>query len=143
MKVELRNFEFYPRLSEETNAFNADLWIDGKKVGTAENDGKGGMNRLYFQDRKAEEAFNAFCQSQPDEQTEYGPLPVNADYYISRLVDQKIQQDQIREWNRASVVFRLPYDKQGTYHTIPHKGARQIVVNAIKARYPEAEIVEA
>ena len=43
MKVELKKLAIYPRLSEETTAFNADLWIDGVKVGSAKNDGHGGM----------------------------------------------------------------------------------------------------
>ena len=34
MKVELKKLAIYPRLSEETTAFNADLWVDGVKVGS-------------------------------------------------------------------------------------------------------------
>jgi hypothetical protein len=43
MEVELKKLAIYPRLSEETTAFAADLWIDGAKVGYAKNDGHGGM----------------------------------------------------------------------------------------------------
>src|SRR3972149_5431468 len=43
MKVELKKLAIYPRMSEETTAFAADLWIDGVKVGHAKNDGHGGM----------------------------------------------------------------------------------------------------
>lgn len=44
MKIELRKLAIYPRLSQETTAFAADLWIDGAKVGHARNDGRGGMS---------------------------------------------------------------------------------------------------
>jgi len=42
MKVELRKLAIYPRMSQETTAFAADLWIDGAKVGYAKNEGHGG-----------------------------------------------------------------------------------------------------
>lgn len=40
--ISLENFEFYERMSEETNAFSADLVLDGINVGDCSNDGKGG-----------------------------------------------------------------------------------------------------
>ena len=40
--ISLENFEFYERMSEETNAFSADLVLNGEKVGDCSNDGRGG-----------------------------------------------------------------------------------------------------
>jgi hypothetical protein len=40
--ISLENFEYYERMSEETNAFSADLVLDGEKVGDCSNDGRGG-----------------------------------------------------------------------------------------------------
>lgn len=42
MKIELRKVEYSARLSQETAAFAADIWIDGFKEGEARNDGHGG-----------------------------------------------------------------------------------------------------
>lgn len=42
MKVELRAIKVYDRLSEETTAFTAVIYADGKRVGDAKNDGHGG-----------------------------------------------------------------------------------------------------
>lgn len=42
MNIELKRFTTNARLSQETTAFAADVWIDGKKVGSAQNDGQGG-----------------------------------------------------------------------------------------------------
>jgi len=42
MKIELKKISFNERMSEETNCFVADLYINGKKVGYAENRGTGG-----------------------------------------------------------------------------------------------------
>ena len=42
MKIELKNFKFYDRLSKGTYCFQANIWVDGVKCGTAENRGIGG-----------------------------------------------------------------------------------------------------
>ena len=42
MKIELKNFKFYDKLSEETYCFQANIWVDGVKCGTTENRGIGG-----------------------------------------------------------------------------------------------------
>jgi hypothetical protein len=57
MKLELRKLAIYPRMSEETTAFAADLWIDDAKVGHAKNDGRGGMTFVSWavpQERRRE-----------------------------------------------------------------------------------------
>ena len=44
MRIELKNVKIYAGLSEETVAFNASVYVDGKKVGDAKNTGHGGSN---------------------------------------------------------------------------------------------------
>ena len=44
MEITLKNVKTYAGLSEETIAFNASVYIDGKKVGDAKNNGQGGSN---------------------------------------------------------------------------------------------------
>jgi len=47
MKIELKRVTYNSRLSEETAAFAADLWINGKKRGDVLNDGHGGPDRIH------------------------------------------------------------------------------------------------
>lgn len=42
MKIELKNIKFSEALSEETNAFVADVYVNEQKVAYAKNDGHGG-----------------------------------------------------------------------------------------------------
>ena len=42
MRIELRKVEYSARLSEETAAFGAEIWIDGQRAGHARNQGQGG-----------------------------------------------------------------------------------------------------
>ena len=46
MKIELRNVAYSTALSEETSNFHADIWIDGKKEGYAQNHGTGGATTV-------------------------------------------------------------------------------------------------
>ena len=47
MNIELKNVKIYAGLSEETIAFNASVYIDGKKVGEAKNSGHGEIGRAH------------------------------------------------------------------------------------------------
>jgi hypothetical protein len=51
MKIELKNVKFSEHLSEETNAFTADIYINGVKAGYAKNSGHGGCTdcRAHFE----------------------------------------------------------------------------------------------
>lgn len=50
LSIELVNFEHYPRMSEETNAFVADIMVNGKVVGECKNEGRGGCASYYGSD---------------------------------------------------------------------------------------------
>jgi hypothetical protein len=49
MKIELKNFRFYDRLSEETLAFVGNIWVNGVKCGQAQNSGKGGCSSYWHE----------------------------------------------------------------------------------------------
>jgi len=69
MKIELKNLKISKALSQETLAFTANLYIDGKKVAVASNSGQGGGSYATFTDSAARLAFQAHCKSlgKPDE----------------------------------------------------------------------------
>jgi hypothetical protein len=72
MKIELKKIQFSERMSEETNCFVADLYINGRKVGYCKNDGRGGCtdyrgntkedNEII---REAEEYFKSLPKVKP------------------------------------------------------------------------------
>lgn len=49
--IELKNVKIAKHLSEETTAFTASVWLDGRRVGTTRNDGRGGPNELQVGER--------------------------------------------------------------------------------------------
>ena len=66
--VQLRNVKVSHHMSEETTAFTATLYINGKRVAYVKNAGQGGDNYPRFIDRDVEQAFHAMCKSLPPQQ---------------------------------------------------------------------------
>lgn len=69
MELQLKRVSFSERLSQETNAFAADLWFKGKKVGYVENDGHGGCTNVQPYGLETMEAFKqaeAYAQTLPE-----------------------------------------------------------------------------
>lgn len=97
MKVELKSFKWFPSMSEETNAFTANVVINGKKVGTARNDGHGGMTDLHFSDPQIGKDFSAWALAQPPSVSEHGTLEMTADFFIDLLVDALIETQELKK----------------------------------------------
>jgi hypothetical protein len=68
MTIELKNVKVAHHMSEETTAFTATLYINGKKAAHVKNDGRGGDNHPWFLDRELEKDFHEFCKSLPPRQ---------------------------------------------------------------------------
>lgn len=68
MKIELKKISFSERMSEETNCFVADIYINGKKAGYCKNDGRGGCTE-YHGNTKADNVLIAkvekYCKTLP------------------------------------------------------------------------------
>ena len=70
MKLELKNIKFYESMSEETNCFQADLFINGKKIADVKNQGQGGPTDYRVLDFKNQQILRdaeAFCLTFPKE----------------------------------------------------------------------------
>jgi hypothetical protein len=67
MQIELKNFRFYDRLSEETLCFVGNIWVNGVKCGYAENSGKGGCCSYHHEgtalSRELIADAEGFCES--------------------------------------------------------------------------------
>lgn len=72
MKIEVKNIKFYEKLSEETNCFTADVFINGTKVAYAKNDGQGGSTFYQSYDPKYRpllEEAEAYAKTLPEKTT--------------------------------------------------------------------------
>jgi len=50
-------------MSEETICFSASLFLDGKKIGEASNEGQGGCTFIHYVDANAKATLEAFAKS--------------------------------------------------------------------------------
>jgi len=68
MKIELKKISFNERMSEETNCFVADLYINGKNVGECRNEGHGGCTWCRGNSKEANVLIaeaEAYCKTLP------------------------------------------------------------------------------
>jgi hypothetical protein len=119
MDIKLKNIHVDLRLSEETNAFTADLYINGKNVGTAMNSGQGGMTTCRAKDLKEMELIREaeiWCKQLPpevdrDDDGSTHSYSISLDYYLDRIVDEhlaKREQARFEKLMVNSIIFGIP-----------------------------------
>jgi hypothetical protein len=99
MKIELKNIKFSEALSEETNAFVADVYINNVKVAYAKNDGHGGCTFYHAYEGKRELVKEAeeFCLGLPPIKAYSTELPMNLEFKIDLLLEDWLKvKDQKR-----------------------------------------------
>jgi hypothetical protein len=88
VKIELKRFTTNARLSQETTAFAADVWVDGKKVGTAENDGRGGCTMVHL-DRSVRDAVETHGKTLVSAEYKFVG---GAEWIVDQLVETELQK---------------------------------------------------
>jgi hypothetical protein len=124
MKGELRRVKVAKNMSEETTAFTAQLWVDGGHIADVRNDGRGGANHLMpvgtFKNPAGNtlhriRAFEAWCDAQPPHQSEYGPLEMTADYYVTLMLEDYEEERWLKRLCKKKTIVRLEGAKAGDF----------------------------
>ena len=89
MQIELKRFTTNARLSQETTAFAADVWVDGKKAGTAENDGRGGCTLVHLDPSVRNQVET---HGKPLVPPEYKNFVGGAEWIVDQLVEAELQK---------------------------------------------------
>jgi hypothetical protein len=90
MKIELKKISFSERMSEETNCFVADLYINGKRVGECKNDGRGGCTNYYGTEKYHSDIIKeaeAYCKTLP--KVKYGDM--EWEQSLEGVIDQLLE----------------------------------------------------
>ena len=110
MKIELKKVQFFARMSEETNAFVANIYIDGKLAGDAKNEGMGGNTHVRI-NPEMRVAFEAYIKTLPDKVYPAHPemgikesfsVKMSDEGLIDGLFDEWLKQDDERK-QKASI----------------------------------------
>jgi len=121
--VTLKRFQHYPRMSEETIAFNADIVYEGVTVGTAENDGHGGCTFVHLNDKGKNilniVKANALAEFDDDS------LQSIVDDLVGKAIHDKWvanQRKKVAKELATKVLFNRKGDKEGSFRTYDLKG---------------------
>jgi hypothetical protein len=117
MDLQLKRVEFSERLSQETNAFAADVWFRGKKVGYAQNDGHGGCTYVHSYGPETHEAFHEaekYAESLPDIVYEgrgkFDDLTIksNLEQQVDRLFQDWLEAKELKINSNKGVFYEQP-----------------------------------
>lgn len=125
MNIELKGLKINNSFSEETICFMADLYVNGKKIAYAKNDGRGGCTFYSHYEGKREllEQVEKFCKSLPKQKTDFGEFEQNLESYIDELVNNELikkEQKKIEKLCDTHIVYGNP--KGYSYKLIGFKG---------------------
>lgn len=103
MKIEVRGVKVYKSLSEETLCFQASIYLDGKKVGEAENRGTGGNTNVLIMPRELQSRMEAWVKNNvPDGVFDTGDGPVRFPYDLESYIDKLVEEHE-EERERAKL----------------------------------------
>lgn len=146
MNVELKKVKYHEDMSDETNCFSAEIWVDSNKLSDVRNDGKGGCNMYYPVNGMGNPKWKEFlewCKAQPHEYDfEYEDQVVDTLFteWLKNDNDRR-QQAQMKRWCKNQTVFRLKGDKPDTWRIVKHVYDAAIKAFLVKTYGDTIEII--
>lgn len=122
LRIAVKNYKTYPAFSEETEAFAATLYLDGKRIGEVSNRGQGGSNEYYIAENAERERFEKVVSGQAEERGVAPRYFEFADTLVEEAIDRYRDAQQVRAIQRKghAAVAKLetgPYEFEGeTYY---------------------------
>lgn len=108
MKIELKNLKHSPSLSEETNAFTATVYVDGKPLCHASNHGTGGPDRYHAIAPKTHadiDAVNAWLKTNRPADTSHGiTIEHDLEIEVGDLLDAQVRSKALTRLVRTKIV---------------------------------------
>jgi hypothetical protein len=111
MKIELRKLKIALHMSEETTAFTADIYVDGKEAGYAKNNGHGECTfyHAYEGKRSLIEAAEKHCLALPAQTYDMGGgrdpfvMKMNLEHFIDQLVEDELKKKDRKKLEKKMV----------------------------------------
>ena len=127
MEIKLKNIKFSEHLSEETNAFTADIFVNGKKVGYAKNDGHGGCTWYHpysVEDRAIINEAEKYCLGLPPIKYSTLEIPMNLENKIDQLFEEWLKakdEAKLQKKLQKDMLKALCIKTDGGYQAIKFK----------------------
>jgi hypothetical protein len=120
MKIELRKISYSKALSQETSAYAAEIWVDGKKRGNVRNQGHGGADMVYPHDlaREIEEYAKTLPPVPASKATFNMELAMSTELVLGELLEKHLAAKDLKSALRRKVLFTRTdgklYEVRGT-----------------------------
>jgi len=126
MKIELKNFKHAAFASEETLCFEATVYVDGKKLGEASNNGRGGCTSIYVapENREWLKQVEAYCLTLPGVKVDETLLPMDFDFLIDTLAVEKVNEKQLKSAMRNKIIIAKPEAPGEIFEVSLRKGVK-------------------
>ena len=122
MQITLKNVKHYAAMSEETNCFEATLYIDGKKVCEVSNHGQGGPNE--YSDWAVARRIDEYAKTLPAEDVTFGDKTVTIYQSADSLVDNAFEaamkakdEAKFRKMAQKDYTTRVCFERDGAMRT--------------------------
>ena len=102
----------------EGDGFSAAIYRDGKKIGSAVDQGNGGAISYDFVDAAERKAMQDYANSLPDMESESSLLELNLDIYVCQLIDAFELNQKLKRNCAKMTLFTLKGDPEGEYRTV-------------------------
>ncbi|MGP1715760.1 MAG: hypothetical protein ACTS9Y_01150 [Methylophilus sp.] len=139
--VQLKKIEHSERMSEETNCFVAAIYLDGKKIGDAEDDGHGGCMKIYPQ--SCVKQLNEIGAAMGKEIVDWSPEPLDIDGedIIGKLLDEWLLMKDYKKLLRGKkVTFVDGKDIYSLGRKFTDAADEKAMIEALKKRTPTAVV---
>ena len=107
MKIELKALKYSDFASQETHCFQANIYIDGKMRGTADNHGRGGMTTI--RPWQLHNEIKLHTDKIPPRIVKYGDtemsLDTSPDSYIDDLVTLALHEKDLKRAMKTRILF--------------------------------------
>ena len=117
-----KEITYSTRLSEETQCFAAEVFIDGKKAGTVENRGRGGCHMYY--PHTLRDTLAAHGATLAPKVMEHGTFDYDADLVIDDLLFDHLIRTELKKKLAKQVLFQT---KDGKLMASPKYDAATLV----------------
>jgi hypothetical protein len=137
--IELKALHHYPRMSEDSECFDAAIYIDGKKVGTARDDGNGGM--IHIQPHSLHEQLNEIGKSVGKLESEFSPegLQIDAELIVGALLMEALHKKDFKKYVKPRKVTFADGAHIYTFGDLPiDKSEQEKLFEYIKKENPNA-----
>lgn len=118
MRIELKNVKHYASMSEETQCFEATVYIDGKKATRVSNRGFGGAHE--YDNREVESRLVEYAKTLPSKDITFGERTITVPESADGLIDDALEavlvekeEARFRKLAMKDIATRVLYVREG------------------------------